>query len=198
VVLARRLCAPGTDRLPVSLGILAASGMMYLRLLVLILVLNSRFLVPTLVPFLLLGLGTIGYALVRFHRHGVRSRQAMASAHNPLELGTAFLFAALFILMLLLSQWVLHRFGAVGLQVLSFTVGFADIDPFVLSLLKGDYAGVSLQQLAAAMVIAAGSNDLLKAFYTVMLSGWRAGRGAFFGLVLLAGVTLAWGMTMVW
>ena len=199
VVLARRLRSQPADRAQIEMAILAASGTMYLRLLVLVLVLNPAFLGVTATPFLILGLGTILYALVQLRRRGEHLSQPMGEAvHNPLELGTAFLFAALFVLMLLLSQWALHRFGTTGLEVLSFVVGFADVDPFVLSLLKGSFIGVPRQELAAAMVIAAGSNDLLKAIYAWLLGGWTAAARAFWGLVVLAAVTLAYGLAMAW
>jgi len=180
------------------MAIVAASGMMYLRLLVLIALLNSAFLRPTLVPFLVLGVGSILLALVELRKKGMDQEQGgEKESRNPLELGTAFLFALLFIVMLLLSKAVLHHFGTPGLQVLSFMVGFTDIDPFVLSLLKGNYQTATLQQLAAAIVIAAGSNNFLKALYTAVIGGWKANRTVLFGLILLGLLTLGYGLVMV-
>ncbi|WP_208107162.1 DUF4010 domain-containing protein [Halothiobacillus neapolitanus] len=48
-------------------------------------------------------------------------------------------------------------------------VGFTDIDPFILSLLDGKFH-VSENALEIAILIASGSNNLLKAGYTVALS----------------------------
>ncbi|OYV28137.1 MAG: hypothetical protein B7Z82_03440 [Halothiobacillus sp. 20-54-6] len=48
-------------------------------------------------------------------------------------------------------------------------VGFTDIDPFVLSLLDGKFH-VSEGALEAAIIMASGSNNLLKAGYAVGLS----------------------------
>jgi len=100
--------------------------------------------------------------------------------------------------MLMVSKGVLHEFGNPGLQVLSFIVGFTDIDPFVLSLLKGNYQGASLEQLAAAIVIASGSNNFLKALYAVLIAGWKNSRIAFVGLVVLGLLTLVYGAVMAW
>ena len=182
-----------------NLAIIAATGMMYLRLLLLILILNPAFLAPTGMPFLVLGLVSIGYCLFRIRRHAtVQPPGAEAVSRNPLELGTAFLFAVLFLLMLLLSKLVLHHYGSLGLQVLSFLVGFTDIDPFVLSLLKGNYPSTSLDTLAAAIVIAAGSNNLLKALYAYVAGDRRNNRRAIVGLVVLGIVTLGVGAGMAW
>jgi len=186
IVLARRMRSlPGETR-EIGLAIVAASGMMYLRLLALIAILNSSFLGPTAIPFLLLGCGSILASLLLLRRGASPSELHPENpSRNPLELGTAFLFALLFIVMLMVSKGVLHEFGNPGLQVLSFIVGFTDIDPFVLSLLKGNYQGASLEQLAAAIVIASGSNNFLKALYAVLIAGWKNSRIAFVGLVVL-------------
>lgn len=197
LVLARKPHPDGTVLARLNLAILAATGMMYLRLLALVLILNPAFLPALAGPFLILGLGTLGACLWRDRR--LAPAQAPAGetdARNPLELGTAFLFAALFVLMLMLSKLVLQHYGNAGLQVLSFLVGFTDIDPFVLSLLKGSFSAASTTQLAAAIVIAAGSNNLLKALYVVLAGNRRDNRPAIIGLVILGVLTLAIGLFM--
>ncbi len=199
IVLARRLRGQPREAGQISLAILSASGMMYLRLLVLIAILNASFLRPTVIPFLLLGVGSILVSLFLIRRgEKTAGPQPGNPTRNPLELGTAFLFALLFIVMLLVSKGVLHQFGTPGLQVLSFIVGFTDIDPFVLSLLKGSYQNASLEQLAAAIVIASGSNNFLKALYTFIIGGWKSGRVAIVALVVLGLLTLGYGGMMAW
>jgi len=197
IVLARRTRVEGSASAQLDLAIVAASGMMYLRLLVLIALLNSDFLALTAAPFLLLGVGSILFALWRQRRNTTPAvSHAETVSRNPLELGTAFLFAVLFLVMLLLSKGVLHQFGTSGLQVLSFVVGFTDIDPFVLSLLKGEYPSTTLQELAAAIVIAAGSNNFLKAVYAAVIGGWRQQRLAIVSLLILGVLTLGYGLGM--
>ncbi|HFE31800.1 MAG TPA: DUF4010 domain-containing protein [Gammaproteobacteria bacterium] len=197
IVLARRARTETGASAQLGLAIVAASGMMYLRLLVLIAILNSDFLPLTAAPFLLLGVGSILFALLRQRRHTTAAAtHAETVSRNPLELGTAFLFAVLFLVMLLLSKGVLHQFGTSGLQVLSFVVGFTDIDPFVLSLLKGEYPSTTLQELAAAIVIAAGSNNFLKAVYAAVIGGWHRQRLAIVSLLVLGVLTLSYGLGM--
>lgn len=81
-----------------------------------------------------------------------------------------------------------------GLQFLSFGVGFTDIDLFVLSLLKGSYQDIGMNQLVAAIFIAVGSNNFLKAIYAVTLGGWQACRHAMTILLVLGGLTLGYGL----
>ena len=197
IVLARKIREQPTAAPGLNVAILAASGMMYLRLLVLIAVLNVGFLGPVLPPFLLLGLGTIGYCLLHLRKKKTtKPAKAETVGRNPLELGTAFIFAGLFVVMLFLSKAALHYFGTPGLEVLSFLVGFTDIDPFVLSLLKGDFPTASLAQLAIAIVIAAGSNNFLKALYAVLVSNWRQARHAVLGLLVLGVLNLLYAVWM--
>lgn len=197
IVLARKARRETDAAGHLNLAILAATGMMYLRLLVLIAILNSHFLQPTVAPFLLLGVASILFALLRRRQGAVPQADApAATSRNPLELGTALLFAVLFIVMLLLTKFVLHQFGTPGLQVLSFMVGFTDIDPFVLSLLKGSYPTAGLNELAAAIVIASGSNNFLKALYAAVIGGWRLNRTAVIGLSVLGTMTIGYGLLM--
>lgn len=197
VVLARKARSGDGGAKSITAAIVAASGMMYLRLLVLIGVLNSSFLHPAFIPFALLGGGAITAAVLLMKKGSAESVDSdAAKSQNPLELGTALLFALLFIAMLLLTKAIIHYFGATGLQLLSFGVGFTDIDPFVLSLLKGSYQGIGMNQLAAAIFIAVGSNNFLKAIYAVSLGGWQACRHAMTILLVLGGLTLGYGLVV--
>jgi len=195
VVLARKARASEKDARNIGAAMVAASGMMYLRLLVLIGVLNPAFLHPALIPFALLSIAAIVGAIVMMKNSSVDSVDSEAAqSRNPLEVGTAFLFALLFIAMLLLTKVIIHYFGSTGLQLLSFGVGFTDIDPFVLSLLKGGYQGVGMAQLASAIFIAVGSNNFLKSIYAVSLGGWSRCRNAATILFVMGALTLGYGV----
>jgi hypothetical protein len=57
-------------------------------------------------------------------------------------------------------------------------VGVSDIDPFVLNLVQGGVAGVENTGLAAAILIAASSNNILKAVYAAGFAGRATGTSA--------------------
>ncbi len=111
---------------------------------------------------------------------------------NPLELGTAFLFAFLFILMASLTHFVLSRYGDLGLNILSFIVGFTDIDPFVLSILSSKFS-VTASGATTAILIAAGSNNILKAFYSYIFAKNKIGKISAAVLLLLGALTIGAG-----
>ena len=92
---------------------------------------------------------------------------------NPLQLTTAFVFAALFIIIALLTSFVQSHLGSAGILGLAAVVGVTDIDPFVLSLAQGGAASVGLTTAAFAIVIATSSNNVLKAVYTMAFSRRR-------------------------
>ncbi len=175
VVLARTLrggAAPGY----VPAAIVIATGMMYARLLAIIVLLGHMDAAMDLaLPFGLLCAASLGCALLL--SLGARTAAQPASpepaAANPLDLPVAFLFAALFVFFAAVTNAVTTRFGIGGLHVLSFAVGFSDIDPFILSLLDGKFQ-VGTQAVVNAILIASASNNILKAAYALILSRRKA------------------------
>lgn len=100
VVLARRARAEPATLLQAQTGIMLATAVMYLRLLVIVLVFN-RPLAFGLAPALL-GLSTLGLVMAGFWRwikggHVVQTQDGKQPG-NPLELGAAVIFAAVFVL----------------------------------------------------------------------------------------------------
>ena len=121
-----------------------------------------------------------------------------AASANPLELGAAAIFAALFVAVSVVSAVAKSQFGISGIYGLAAIVGVTDIDPFVLNLAQGGVAGVPSVELAAAILIAASSNNILKAIYAAAFAGGRATAASAAALVLLAaaGVAIAIAMAM--
>jgi uncharacterized membrane protein (DUF4010 family) len=115
---------------------------------------------------------------------------------NPLELSTAAVFSAAFVLISLATAWIRSHYGNSGLYILAAAVGVTDIDPFVLNLAQGGGAGSRAAVMTTAILIAASTNDLLKAGYALVLGGWRGSRiaAAALGLLALAGLAVAAGI----
>ena len=131
-----------------------------------------------------------------YYRAGNRTAAALSvSGDNPLELGTAFIFAALFVIMIMLTHAVTQHYGVGGLKIFSFLAGFTDIDPFILSLLTGKYA-IGHQEIFSAILISAGSNNILKAAYALWFGGWDKTRQAFIWLTVLGAGTIAVGLAV--
>jgi len=183
VVLSRKSAELGNTPI-VTASIVAASAVMYLRLVAIAAIFNLKVAELLILPFtgFFLAGGMIA-TLYALKRKTAGSDFELVDT-NPLELGTAFLFAFLFMAMMAITQFVTAQFGSGGLHLLAFVVGFTDIDPFVLSALTGHYA-LDEKVIASAVMIAAGSNNLLKALYCVWFGGYRAGRVPAFWLAAL-------------
>ncbi len=196
VVLARATRSQPIPNRALHAGILAASTMMYLRLLLLVAMLSPALLPLAAPPLIIVALGTLALAYY-FSKLGDQAPPIPTEKDvNPLELGTAFLFAIIFIVMLVLTSFTATEFGTSGLKVLSFVTGLTDIDPFVLSLLNGAYAKLAPSDLTGALLIAAGSNGFLKGIYTVTMGNWRANRAVLMSLFLIGGLTMLWGVRL--
>ncbi len=192
VVLARK-AKSGGDNPVIDAAIIAATSMMYLRLLVVAGIFNFTVAKTLIVPFVTLSLAGLFFSFLYLSRKKQQTKHAEFVDKNPLELGTAFLFAGLFVLMMVITHFVISHYGNSGLQVLSFVVGFTDIDPFILSLLTGKYA-VAQHELIVAIMIAAGSNNLLKALYAVWFGGIKGGIRSAVWVALLGVATIIWAL----
>lgn len=155
-------------------AIVLATAMMYARLLAIIAILGHADAALALAPpFGGLTAASLAMAGLLARRAGAGASAGHdAVAANPLDLPVAFLFAALFVVFAAVTNFVARRFGASGLHVLSFAVGFSDIDPFIFSLLDGKFQ-LGRGAVVSAVLIASASNDLLKAIYAMAISHRR-------------------------
>ncbi|MGH7123261.1 MAG: MgtC/SapB family protein, partial [Stellaceae bacterium] len=194
VVLARRAKSDPGLVPQARAGITLATSVMYLRVLIVVSVLNLGLaikLAPALVALGIAGLitGTIQYRAATQPRKTPENR-APTEQRNPLELGTAVIFAALFLIITLVSSWVGAEFGISGIFVLAALVGVADVDPFVLNLAQGGVADLSASVAAAAILISTASNNLLKASYAASFAGFRIAFPAVASLTTLSVLTV--------
>ncbi len=185
VILAKRACEAHAPRVFAG-GILMSSGMMYLRLLILLAIFDRRLAAMLLLPFMAAALGAIifGWFWARGADSRGQSGRRSLDVKNPLELSAAFLFALLFVVLLAASHYALERFGRGGIYGLAAITGLTDIDPFVLGMTQS--AGQSLTVAAHAIAIAASSNNVVKGFYAFGFADRKTGRQALGLLVALA------------
>jgi uncharacterized membrane protein (DUF4010 family) len=178
-------------------GILIASGMMYLRLVVLVIIFNRRLGAMLAPAFLALAAAAIlaGWFWSR-RPDAVQSQiQREFEPGNPLELGAAFLFALLFLAMLVATQLAVTYLGHAGVNLLAAIMGVTDVDPFILGMTQSAGALTPLKVAATAVLIAAASNNVVKGIYSYSLADRQTGRQSF---PLLLALAVAGLMPLIW
>jgi len=157
---------------------LFAGSVMYIRILVIIAIVN-----PAYVAMLWWKLGALALAgvLLALLLKGSGSRaetEEGPDVQNPFEITPAIVFALLFMALSVITMLVRSTAGDVGILTLSVLVGVIDIDPFVVSLIQGPGLGETLA--VSGTLIAMMSNTLAKGFYFGVLAksvrretGWR-------------------------
>jgi uncharacterized membrane protein (DUF4010 family) len=201
VVLARQAKAEPTLGHQARAGITLATGIMYLRIAAITAIFNltlARILAGPLV-----GLAAAGFVICALQYwwgkspEQAKTQAAMlpSSSKNPLEIIPAAVFAGLFVATSLASSFATSEFGTSGIYALAAIIGVSDIDPFVLNLVQGGTTGITNTAIAAAILIAASSNNMLKAFYAVSFGG-RVTAASAVALVVLAVAGVAIGILM--
>jgi uncharacterized membrane protein (DUF4010 family) len=191
VVLAKRAKSENRPHL-LSGSTLIASGMMYVRLTVLLLLFNRGLFFELAGPFLTLAIpaGIVGWLWSRrpdADEHGVEHEFHPA---NPLELRAAFLFAFLFLAMLIATHLVVTYLGRIGVFSLAAVMGLTDVDPFIMGMTQSAGGVTPLATAAAAIVLAAASNNVVKGIYAYTMADRQTGRMSLTLLLCLAAIGL--------
>jgi uncharacterized membrane protein (DUF4010 family) len=191
VVLARQAKAQPALRRQAQAGITLATAIMYLRIFAIVAIFNLDLARALFLPLCALSAAGFIFCAVQYRwpsraeKQSVQTMQLAASS-NPLELGTAAIFALLFVAVSVATVLVKAQLGISGIYALAAIVGISDIDPFVLNLAQGGVAGMENAALAAAILIAASSNNILKAGYAAGFAGGKATAASAAVLVALA------------
>jgi uncharacterized membrane protein (DUF4010 family) len=177
---------------PMAFAVLTAWAIMFLRVLVIVLIIDRR-----LIPWIwkpMTAAAVFGFLyclyLLRLQRSEKTGRHVRLS--NPFELGTAIKFGAVFTLILIFSKAAQIRFGNPGIYLSSFISGFADVDAVVLVITRLILNAEELSMRAAsnAIVLGAVANTLFKE--AIVLTGGTAGlrRAVLPGFLLMTAACL--------
>jgi uncharacterized membrane protein (DUF4010 family) len=168
---------------------LMASASMYLRITILVGIFNWKLLHLLAGPFLVLAAAAAiaGYFWSR-RPDGPHEKLHRRYQHgNPLELRSAFFFAFIFLLILVITKLAFDYMGNRGAYFLGAVIGFADVDPFIMSMTQNAGLTPQLNISADAIMLAAASNNVAKGIYAYAFSKRNAaGKQSLMLLILLA------------
>jgi len=170
-------------------GIVGASAVMFLRVLLLTAVLNAKLArvlsAPTVFSFLL------GAVFLKRLSASV-ARDARLSVKNPYEISTVVNFALLYALVLLVSKKAVGVAGSYGVVAVSAVAGVTDVDAITLSVSRmASGLEVGVVPGAVAILTASTVNTVFKWFLTLYLGTKELFRAVTPGFALiLAGEVL--------
>jgi uncharacterized membrane protein (DUF4010 family) len=174
---------------PAALAVVLASTIVFPRVLVIVFVVNpalARELVVPLAAMACAGMAASGFL---YRRSASAEVAGPVNFKNPVSLSSAFEFALLFAVVLVVSKAASVHLGTAGVLAASVAAGTTDMDAIALSMAKLAPAQVSLSVAATAVVLAAATNTVVKGIMAAALGGWAFTRLvlASFGAILAAG-----------
>jgi uncharacterized membrane protein (DUF4010 family) len=149
-----------------GLGIVLASTVMFVRVLVEAFTVNSEVGYALLAPITAAGaVGLASVTLLWFRRRQINEVQEteQVEARNPFELWSAITFGLLFGVVLFLSKAAQVTFGAAGVYISSAAAGLADVDAITLSLANLAGGDISVELAVEGITLAALANTGAKA-----------------------------------
>ncbi|MBI2668843.1 MgtC/SapB family protein [Candidatus Woesearchaeota archaeon] len=160
-----------------ALGVILANGIMFLRILVEVLVLNRTLFVHLLFPLLLLAVSTAGFSYFLWRQ--AKKVKGKVKLGSPFTLLPALKFAGIFALTLVLIKIAKVYLSSQGVYVVSFVSGLADVDAIAVGLAQLGGADIALDVARNGIVIAALANIATKG----MIAYWFGGKE--FGKIIL-------------
>ena len=178
-------------------GILIACGVMYLRLAALLALFNRQLMSFLLVPFLVLAGAALSFGWFWSTRTDKSTDKVEREydPKNPLELLTAFMFAGLFLAMLVITQLAVTYLGKGGVDTLAAIMGVSDVEPFIMGLTHAAGTLTPVNVAAGAILIAAASNNIVKGIYAYSLADRKTGLQS---LLFLIGLAVAGLIPLFW
>ncbi len=173
-------------------GMVLATSMMYLRILILIGIFNAELFMKCWWAFLIMFAFSLltGFFILLFKKDATNHAEITNQKDkNPLEFRVAIIFTILYVGFTFVTYFTINNFGELGLNLLSFIVGVTDIDPFLLNLFQGKF-DVGLTVITAATLQAIISNNLLKMVYGMIISDKSLRKTLLVGFLLITAVNI--------
>ncbi len=189
VILAKK-SKENNDVVKTSSGIILATGVMYIRILLLAVIFNHAIAMMILPYFLILIILAAVIGIVYSKEKSTAPDQPIPESDtNPLEFKAAIVFGLLFTLFGILTKFILENYGSLGIGILSFIVGITDIDPYILSLFQDSSHTISQNIIVMATIVATASNNLMKMIYAIILGNPLIKKKMIWGFSILAVVS---------
>ncbi len=178
-----------------AFGIILASSVMFLRVLIVVSAVNTSLLKLVIVPIGAMALtGFIAALIISKSRDKKGREEHNLALQNPFSLKPALKFGIFFMFILLVSKILYILFGNSGIYAASLLSGLADVDAITVTA-SGLAASktISSQAAALAITLAVSANTLVKAAITQVMGEKKLAKIILvvFAIVLAVGLSLA-------
>lgn len=157
-------------------GIALAAGIMAVRILLEVSLVNPALLPLLIAPIAVLAIVPGLAAAMITLRHSARESTAEIPLRNPIELGAALGYGAILSLLFVLIRAIEAWFGNAGIYLLAAISGITDVDAVSLSLAQATKTDLPLAVGATGILIAAMVNTAIKAIFATAIGGWKLAR----------------------
>lgn len=156
-------------------GVLVASSIMFVRVVIEVFVVNKALLEYLWIPIGLMFVGILvgGYWFLVYGNRSEDEKDKQIEIKNPFQLGLALRFGALLVLILILSEGVKAWFGDEGIYILSVASGLMDVDAITVSLSKMALEDLNATVASLGIVLASATNTIVKGFIFAVIVGWK-------------------------
>ncbi len=197
VTLARTARAQPALAVPAAAAIVAACGVMFLRMATVVALLQPALALRLGGFLLLLGLGGFLAAWALWRRQPAPAGDAVQAEARLFGLSTALGFGLALAVVAVAVRAARESLGIAGLYGVAFLSGLADVDAILIASVQMHAQGqLAAGATAAAMLVAAGSNMVAKAAMAWVIGGRAVGGrvAAGYAFALAAGASVAAGL----
>jgi uncharacterized membrane protein (DUF4010 family) len=156
-------------------GVLIASSIMFVRVMIEVFVVHAALLRLLWLPLTAMLLGLLCSLIWIWRQNGKNGKEQdqRLELKNPLQLGMALQFGLLLAVILVLSEAMKHWFGNQGVYILSVISGLMDVDAITLSLSRSAHASLEGEVAITGIVLACATNTLFKGILFAWIAGFR-------------------------
>lgn len=173
-------------------GVLVASATMFIRVLLVVAIVNPRLFRPLSLPLVFMALVIFTVAAVFYIRKSERTAIGPLKLRNPVELGQAVQFGVMLAVVLLLTHVVQAWLGEAGLYLLAAISGVADVDAITISFARMAESDLSVRVASMGVVIATAVNTIAKGVLVTVFGGRKMGLNVAWPLSICLPVAVVW------
>lgn len=150
-----------------AIGIVLASTMMFIRVFIILLVLNAALVSNLWIPLIIFSLA--GYIVSRImYKKESKNELTDIEISNPFELKSAFIFGLLFAIVIFGAKAAQVYLGDQGIYAASALAGLTSVDAIVLSISRLSADNLVFLVAEKAIIIALITNTIVKILITVI------------------------------